>query len=234
MSTKLLQEIDEAEADQILTTYFDPRVIEMRSTRGINKGIYLIESGRLLLFIPVDSGRDRSDQYNIELARLEPGDFFGEIRTLVATGGDRWSAASSVAEAPLRLRKLRVGRGCDPAETLLELFKHHSQVALNMLTEMARRLAATNRFVYWDTKDKVRLELLRLSSGDPKARIVTSQRAIARAIGVKGESVRSALSYLVAQKMIEVIRRSVGKRSLGVSILIHDRNKLEDGLLSVY
>lgn len=98
-------------------------------------GQVVVEEGLLgeTLFV-VLSGEGRVERRGRTLARVRPGDFFGELSAL--DGGPR--TASVVAETPLEV--LRLFR-----RTLFKLLKDEPQLALKLMDGIVRRVREVDR-----------------------------------------------------------------------------------------
>ena len=228
-STPLFAGLDGPTREEILRVHFDERPL-VRERAGVKpnfgQGMFVITKGRLEVYVPVIRGNN--ERTRVVLGRLGNDDFFGEISFLRAFGSPSvYSAEAVITQAPFAAIRLRNGVSGDPLSTLRELIRQFPQVGVNMLSEMARRLAATNRYVYPDAIDRTRLELIRMTESDTT--ILTASAAdIARSVGYVPEAVRKALHTLSHDGVIGLEPLSDGFR-----ITILDRSRLSDGLLIV-
>jgi hypothetical protein len=229
-TTTIFESIEAKEREYILATYFDDISIIRRRvgiSPNLGQGIWVIISGQLDIYVPVQRGN--AEIVPIVLCRLREFDFLGEINYLRAYHNPTVDAGAAIIRgAPFEARRLRNGAQGDPRSTLLDLFQQHPRIGVNMLSEMARRLAATNRYVYPSAFDRTRLQLARLTENNVMT-ITVSAAEIARSVGYVREAVRNALGDLESEDIIALKSIKGG----GFRITVLSRERLTEGLLIV-
>lgn len=212
----------EGRRQEILDRYFEGPIERARKEKlQLPPGLFVIGLGKIELSVPISRNRVAV------VGELGEDDFFGEIAHLRAPGREKIRAAEAeIIEAPLVVYRLRERLSDSPQDTLEALFQNYPRVAVNMLSEMARRLASQNRYVYYSSFDRTRLELARLSEG--KESISVSVSSIARSIGYTWGGVKTSLKQLASGKVIKLKPKQDGYK-----ITILDRKRLTDGLFLV-
>jgi signal transduction histidine kinase len=94
----------------------------------VGDGLYVIESGRVLIAALVDHGESRP------LAVIGPGDFFGEMAVL----DDAPRSATATAETDTKAFYLS-------RDELLRLLKSHPELGLTLIREFSARMRAVNK-----------------------------------------------------------------------------------------
>ena len=147
--------------------------------------VYVLLSGRVKVFLSDDQGRE------VELNRLGPGEYFGEV---TLDGGPR--SASVVALEETRCAVLR-------SADLLGLIERQPGLALHMLRRLARRVRALSENVrslaLMDVYGRVARLLLELAE-EKDGRLVIAEplthREIASRVGASREMVSRIFSDL--------------------------------------
>jgi CRP-like cAMP-binding protein len=153
--------------------------------------IYVIRSGRVRV-IKEAHGRRRI------VAKLGPGDFFGEMAAV--TGRPRSATVEVVEDAEL----LKV-----PATKLQEMVTGNAEVAIRLIRHLAERLEGANRFIdvllEGDVTARVILELqdaLQEADGPPATHIAAAELALK--LGTDKNEVWPALRRLSRVGIVEV------------------------------
>lgn len=154
--------------------------------------IYVIRSGRVRV-VKEAHGRRRI------VAKLGPGDFFGEMAAV--TGRPRSATVEVIDDAEL----LKV-----PAEKLQEMIAGRAEIAIRMIRHLAERLEGANRFIDVlledDVTARVILELqdaLQESGGSAQSGISATE--IALKLGTEKPEVWPALRRLSRVGIVEIV-----------------------------
>ncbi len=111
------------------------RLAELSDELSLPRGATIVEAGMLGgTFYVILQGEAKVVQRNRTVARLRPGDFFGEISLL--DGGPR--TATVIAETPLVV--IRIYK-----RQFVKLISEERSVAVKVLEEVARRLRSIER-----------------------------------------------------------------------------------------
>jgi len=178
--------------------------------------VYFMVSGNAHVLNFSDTGRV------VDFATLKSGDFFGELAAI--DGQPR--SATVVAMAPCRIAMM-------PAQTFMDMIATHPEIAVAVLTRMARIIRAGDERItdlsLLSAEQRVCLELLRLAepntSVNEKLEIypIPTQKLIASTVGVTRETVARIFGRLTDGGVVERKEKT---------LYIRDRDRLEEMALS--
>ncbi len=202
----LFSPLDDQEAETLISTMSASRlergdVLFHEGDQGDR--LYVIAEGKIKL------GRTSTDGRENLLAILGPGEMFGELSLF--DPGPRTATATAVAETQL------VSMGQDQ---LRDVLHQRPNVALTMLTALARRLRKTNDvladLVFTDVPGRVAKALLDLAKrfGRPVDEGVMvahdlTQEELAQLVGASRETVNKALADFASRGWLRLEARAV-------------------------
>jgi CRP/FNR family cyclic AMP-dependent transcriptional regulator len=155
---------------------------------------YVIKQGQVSIVLSGSDGQQR------ELARLGPGDYFGELALL--DGSPRSADATTLTEAELLLLD---------REAFLAFLKAHPEACIGLLAYLAGRLRSNAEIVqdttFLDVPGRLARTLLRLAEGNVGAdgmEVIDgyTQVDLARQVGVTRESVNKWLALFQRRGLI--------------------------------
>lgn len=181
--------------------YAKGEVIFLQGDPGTS--LFIVESGRVKITLSSPEGAE------VVLARLGPGDYFGELALL--DGEPR--SADAIAVEPSRLLLL-------PRDAFLHLLQSDPAFALDLLALVCRRLrqdvAVAQDVAFLDVPARLAKALLQLaeSEGRPVAEGVAlatplTQTELAGLVGATRESVNKALGCYERQGLIRRIQGGI-------------------------
>ncbi len=163
--------------------------------------MYVLQSGRVRISREFASG-ERT------LALLGPGDFFGEMA--IVNGKARTATATAVE--PVRALVI-------DAKTFEAMVMGNGEIALRLITRLARRLDSANAFIeillQHDPRLRVILGLARAADeqgqrGDDGVRVLMSVNDLAQAVGLDPAVVGEVIKRLLRVKVIQALAPEEG------------------------
>jgi CRP/FNR family cyclic AMP-dependent transcriptional regulator len=188
-------------------TFEDGEIIFDEGDEGVD--LYVIQSGRVQV-------TRRGDQHERVVAKLGPGEFFGEMS--VVLGESR--TARAVAVGPTQLLEL-------DGETLESMCIERPEIAIRMIQRLAIRLIAAERRLAAMGLDELVGPLVRHLSrlGQPcvdnELRITTTLRELSAGCELSMEETHQALHQLMDQQLLRLV---------GEELVAPDRAALEKAL----
>jgi CRP/FNR family transcriptional regulator len=195
------EELD-ALAAKAATVHWDSGQIVFEEGDGGDR-CYVLHSGRVKILRRFPDGR------RITLARLGPGDIFGELALF---NGERRSATVQASEPTVG-----VALDCEP---VMEILRSDPEAALSVAVSLADRLRATNERLFEASVSSVagRVVATLLSqvearqqqgAGDRDVEVSGSALDIARLAGADRESATRVLHWLENEGIIQLKRAKV-------------------------
>lgn len=177
----------------------------IHASGAMGADLYFIESGRVVIQLPSDSGQD------LTLALLGPSDFFGEISLL---DGEPWYAdAKALDDCQLLLLAQR---------DLLAVLDKHPAVSRQLLTIICRRLRHNGKFArdlaFLDVPTRLARTLITLVErtgwgwdGDSQESLLLeiTQSDLAAHVGATRESINKWLGYYQRRGYISCTRDNI-------------------------
>jgi CRP-like cAMP-binding protein len=164
--------------------------------------MYVLQAGRVRIAREFASG-ERT------LALLGPGDFFGEMA--IVNGKPRTATATAVE--PVRALVI-------DAKTFEAMVIGNGEIALRLITRLARRLDSANAFIeillQHDPRLRVILGLARAADeqgqrGDDGVRVLMSVNDLAQAVGLDPAVVTEVIKRLLRVKVIQALAPEEGE-----------------------
>jgi CRP-like cAMP-binding protein len=218
----LFQGLSPAEQDDVLSEYF----LAETNFRGTTvQGFAWISRGEAKICVRIQRERNRDQITEIVLAKLSQGTFLGEIIVLWPSAGPTAYVLASRQCAVRYLRNPNHHRNENAAaDVFRNLIQEYPQIAINVISEMGRRLRGTGRLIPAHPEGRVALYLKEAADRHGSIEVQDSRvDAMQEALAISETAVRNALNKLESSGII--------KRTGNGAIIVQDFAELDSHLI---
>lgn len=218
----LFEGLSDLERENVLAEYFFAET----NFRGTSvRGFAWITHGEAKICVRIQRERSKDQMTEVVLAKLVQGTFFGEVIALWPSIGP---TAYVLASRQCTIRYLRDPDYSRGEKTIADVFRNliqnYPQIALNVISEMGRRLAGTGRLVPAHPDGRVALYLKETANSQGSLSAQESRvDVIQESLAISETAVRNALNNLESTGTI--------KRDNDGAITVQDLNTLDSHLI---